>query len=114
MPALVLFQMQRFLSSENTDWPASSSSPICRQSMHTNATAPLRASAAACPRVRCRKRVKAATHRFELVRHADLCCEESEFVRRAAALLPRLMWFLGAGASRTAGMPTATDIIWDL
>ncbi len=25
-----------------------------------------------------------------------------------------LMWFLGAGTSRTAGMPTATDIIWDL
>jgi hypothetical protein len=44
----------------------------------------------------------------------DLCCTETEFVRRAAAALPRLMWFLGAGASRTAGMPTATDIIWDL
>ncbi|MGD0232722.1 MAG: SIR2 family protein [Syntrophorhabdales bacterium] len=25
-----------------------------------------------------------------------------------------LMWFLGAGVSRSAGMPTATDIIWDL
>jgi len=24
------------------------------------------------------------------------------------------MWFLGAGTSRSAGMPTATDIIWDL
>lgn len=24
------------------------------------------------------------------------------------------MWFLGAGTSRTAGMPTATDIIWNL
>ena len=24
------------------------------------------------------------------------------------------MWFLGAGTSRTAGMPTATDITWDL
>src|SRR5438270_7569533 len=23
-------------------------------------------------------------------------------------------WFLGAGASATAGLPTATDIIWDL
>jgi hypothetical protein len=44
----------------------------------------------------------------------DICCEETEFVRRAAALLPHLMWFLGAGASRTAGMPTASDIIWDL
>ena len=27
---------------------------------------------------------------------------------------PHMMWFLGAGTSRTAGMPTATDIIWDL
>ncbi|MEZ0001624.1 SIR2 family protein [Sinorhizobium fredii] len=25
-----------------------------------------------------------------------------------------LAWFLGAGASRNAGLPTATDIIWDL
>lgn len=25
-----------------------------------------------------------------------------------------LAWFLGAGASRVAGLPTATDIIWDL
>lgn len=24
------------------------------------------------------------------------------------------MWFLGAGASRTSGMPTATDLLWDL
>jgi hypothetical protein len=44
----------------------------------------------------------------------DLCCNETDFIRRAAASLPRLMWFLGAGASRTAGMPTAGDIIWDL
>jgi len=53
-------------------------------------------------------------HRFELVPMQDICCKETEFVRRAAAMLPRLMWFLGAGASRAAGMPTATDIIWDL
>lgn len=26
----------------------------------------------------------------------------------------RFAWFLGAGTSRTAGLPTATDIIWDL
>jgi hypothetical protein len=24
------------------------------------------------------------------------------------------MWLLGAGASRSAGMPTAYDVIWDL
>jgi hypothetical protein len=44
----------------------------------------------------------------------SLCCNEIDFIRRAAAVQPHLMWFLGAGASRTAGMPTATDIIWDL
>jgi NAD-dependent SIR2 family protein deacetylase len=27
---------------------------------------------------------------------------------------PQLMWLLGAGASRSANMPSATDIIWDL
>ena len=44
----------------------------------------------------------------------DYCCSEPEFIRRASSVLPRLLWFLGAGASRTAGMPTAADIIWDL
>jgi hypothetical protein len=44
----------------------------------------------------------------------DYRCSEPEFIRRATSVLPRLLWFLGAGASRTAGMPTATDIIWDL
>lgn len=34
----------------------------------------------------------------------------SHFVQNAKGM----MWFLGAGTSRTAGMPTATDIIWDL
>jgi hypothetical protein len=41
-------------------------------------------------------------------------CSEPEFIRRATSVLPRLLWFLGAGASRTSGMPTAADIIWDL
>ena len=44
--------------------------------------------------------------------HCD-CSEENllgHFVQNAR----QLMWFLGAGTSRTAGMPTATDIIWDL
>jgi hypothetical protein len=44
----------------------------------------------------------------------DLFCTEPEFIRRATPVLPHLLWFLGAGASRTAGMPTAVDIIWDL
>lgn len=34
----------------------------------------------------------------------------SHYVQNAS----QMMWFLGAGTSRTAGMPTATDIIWDL
>ena len=36
------------------------------------------------------------------------------FLGHYAQNAPQLMWFLGAGTSRTAGMPTATDIIWDL
>src|SRR5216684_8211143 len=44
----------------------------------------------------------------------DAFCSEPEFVRRVTPVLSHLLWFLGAGASRTAGMPTATDIIWDL
>ena len=39
---------------------------------------------------------------------------EHNFIRHFVQNAPQLMWFLGAGASRTAGMPTATDIIWDL
>jgi hypothetical protein len=31
-----------------------------------------------------------------------------------AAHPERFMWFLGAGASRTANMPTAIDLIWEL
>jgi len=44
----------------------------------------------------------------------DLSCTEPEFIGRVAPLTRSLMWFLGAGASRAAGMPTASDIIWDL
>lgn len=39
---------------------------------------------------------------------------EYEFLRHAAQAGPHLMWFLGAGASRSSGLPTATDITWDL
>jgi len=39
---------------------------------------------------------------------------EQEFLSHFVENVPQLMWFLGAGTSRTAGMPTATDIIWDL
>lgn len=39
---------------------------------------------------------------------------ETDFLKHFTANASQLMWFLGAGTSRTAGMPTATDIIWDL
>lgn len=39
---------------------------------------------------------------------------ESKFLSHFIQNAPQVMWFLGAGTSRTAGMPTATDIIWDL
>lgn len=39
---------------------------------------------------------------------------ESEFLQHYLQNAPHLMWFLGAGTSRSAGLPTATDIIWDL
>lgn len=40
--------------------------------------------------------------------------KETEFIQHYVAHAPQIMWFLGAGTSRSAGMPTATDIIWDL
>lgn len=39
---------------------------------------------------------------------------ESEFLKHFIPNSSQIMWFLGAGTSRSAGMPTATDIIWDL
>ena len=35
-----------------------------------------------------------------------------DFIRRFASRKSRLMWFLGAGASASAGLPTAFDMIW--
>jgi hypothetical protein len=35
------------------------------------------------------------------------------FLRRHGARAPALMWFLGAGASAAAGVPTAAQMIWD-
>lgn len=40
--------------------------------------------------------------------------DQTEFIRRISELPGRLAWFLGAGASQSAGLPTAIDIIWDL
>lgn len=39
---------------------------------------------------------------------------DSDFIARYVQNASQIMWFLGAGTSRTAGLPTATDIIWDL
>lgn len=36
-----------------------------------------------------------------------------EFARRFPMRAGNLMWFLGAGASASAGIPTATDMIWE-
>lgn len=39
---------------------------------------------------------------------------EIDFRQHVAQNGQHLMWFLGAGASRSSGLPTATDVIWDL
>jgi hypothetical protein len=39
---------------------------------------------------------------------------KSEFISHYVQNAPQMIWFLGAGTSRTAGMPTASDITWDL
>lgn len=40
--------------------------------------------------------------------------KEIEFRQHVAQNGQHLMWFLGAGASRSSGLPTATDLTWDL
>ncbi len=37
-----------------------------------------------------------------------------DFARRFSIRAKNLMWFLGAGASASAGLPTAMDMIWEL
>jgi len=44
----------------------------------------------------------------------DVTLPFSEFLRQVSARAARFMWFLGAGASRSALMPTANDLIWEL
>ncbi|MEN6488953.1 MAG: SIR2 family protein [Smithella sp.] len=39
---------------------------------------------------------------------------ETQFLQYYLQNAPHLMWFLGAGVSRSSGLPTAVDIIWDL
>ncbi|MHB1240110.1 MAG: SIR2 family protein [Gammaproteobacteria bacterium] len=40
--------------------------------------------------------------------------DEQEFLRHFVQNAPQLMWFLGAGTSRSSGLPAAGDLIWDL
>lgn len=40
--------------------------------------------------------------------------DQSEFVRRITSKIDKCSWFLGAGFSASANLPTASDIIWDL
>lgn len=40
--------------------------------------------------------------------------KEIDFRQHVAHAGRHLMWFLGAGASRSSGLPTATDLIWNL
>lgn len=44
----------------------------------------------------------------------SLTIDADTLVQRCAASPGRFMWFLGAGTSRTANMPTAADLIWEL
>jgi SIR2-like protein len=44
----------------------------------------------------------------------NLAISLTDFLREASARASRFMWFLGAGASRSALMPTANDLIWEL
>lgn len=39
---------------------------------------------------------------------------QADFIRRVSEAPGMFAWFLGAGASQSAGLPTATDVIWDL
>jgi hypothetical protein len=40
--------------------------------------------------------------------------EQGQFTERFVARPQAFAWFLGAGASRSAGLPTAVDILWDM
>lgn len=40
--------------------------------------------------------------------------DQGTFIRRICSSLPQFAWFLGAGSSLSAGLPTAYDVIWDL
>jgi hypothetical protein len=45
---------------------------------------------------------------------SDYEMDQGEFTGRFCARPQNFAWFLGAGSSATAGIPTATDILWDM
>ena len=45
--------------------------------------------------------------------YENLRIESDDFARRFAMRGPNLMWFLGAGASASASVPTAMDMTWE-
>ena len=45
---------------------------------------------------------------------ATATISEMEFLRSVVSDAAHVMWFLGSGASRSSGLPTASDITWDL
>ena len=44
----------------------------------------------------------------------NIVLDQAEFTDLFCARPQNFAWFLGAGASRSAGLPTANDILWDL
>jgi hypothetical protein len=40
--------------------------------------------------------------------------DQTAFIRKVGNSLNHYAWFLGAGASQSAGLPTAVDVIWEL
>jgi hypothetical protein len=40
--------------------------------------------------------------------------EQSHLIQLLSESMQHFSWFLGAGASQSAGLPTAIDVMWDL
>ncbi len=54
------------------------------------------------------------TEKLDDMKFGDLpTVEADDFIRRFVLRGDNLMWFLGAGASAAAGIPTAADMIWE-
>lgn len=47
-------------------------------------------------------------------RESEAIMNVEQFVRLYPQRAPQIMWFLGAGASAAAGVPTAGQLVWDL